>query len=551
MLNEMLVSLLQAWIDLYLVNYKMWGAICGVSLMLMAFLRNTDYWAYFAVPALLSFTISVPLFILLPEMTLALSGRAVSFPTNHLYWLIGGIFMPLMVFVLFSNVGSRRQGRTDIRSVTETLPGGLQQDYDPTRYFNSGKGMFLGLNASKKPIYIPIADWRKSHCQVLGTTGCGKGVVAGVLLAQAVQQGEAAIVIDPKADEFLPWVMASAAKEADVPFIYLDFLGKRAQWNPFLGKDAQEIEELLTAGLSMGDSGSDADFYRVEDRRVARKFATFCSQRSAPIQQQFVEFFAANSGLIDVAKKFYADLEELVSSPVVQASEGLDLSAMLQVGAVIYVRGSTRNPRILKLQKIFLLACMQAIEVRNRETARHVVMFLDEFKYVLSRPAIEALGAIRDKRAHVVVAHQSLGDLKDCGDDLTPEAVIGGVVENCAIKIAYKVRDPATADWLSRLSGTMLYTEESKSFTCTGHMGGEKVAQRTLRQAERPLVDINQLLALPNRTAVCYGVGRARFIYTSPIKINKDANQIDVGGEELSQINPDPQSLAGSLLNVD
>ncbi|MDP1776222.1 MAG: TraM recognition domain-containing protein, partial [Moraxellaceae bacterium] len=137
------------------------------------------------------------------------------------------------------------------------------------------------------------------------------------------------------------------------------------------------------------------------------------------------------------------------------------------------------------------------------------------------------------------------------GDDLTPEAVIGGVVENCAIKIAYKVRDPATADWLSRLSGTMLYTEESKSFTCTGHMGGEKVAQRTLRQAERPLVDINQLLALPNRTAVCYGVGRARFIYTSPIKINKDANQIDVGGEELSQINPDPQSLAGSLLNVD
>lgn len=551
MLNEILVELLRTWFDFYMANYRWWGALCGYSLLAMAILRNTRYWQYFIWLALLPLLISVPLLLWLPEMSYALAGKAMRLPVEHIYWLAAGIFGLPLSFVFLPDLGSKLGGRTDIRTVARSLPGGLQQAYDPSRFFDDRKGVFLGLNDAKRPVYIPVHEWQKSHVQIMGTTGCGKGVVAGVLLTQAIRMGEAAVVLDPKSDEFLPWVLAKAASDAGVPFIALDFLGKQAQWSPFLGKSVQEIEELLTAGLGMGDTGSDADFYRVEDRRVARQFALFCSQRSAPIQQQFTNFYTAHPELIEAAKKLYADLEELVSSPVVQTADGLDLHAMLQIGAVIYVRGSTRNPRVLKLQKIFLLACMQAIESRDRDTARHTVLFLDEFKYSLSRPAIEALGAIRDKRAHVMVAHQSLGDLKDSSADLTPEAVIGGVVENCAIKIAYQVRDPVTADWLSRMSGTMVFTDESKSFISAGHLGGEKRAHRTLRQAERPFVDVNQLLMLPNRTAVCFGVGRARLIYTSPVQIDKASIQIDSNEDDPARTSPGPQSLAGSLLDVD
>lgn len=543
-------DVLSLWMSIYFMDYKLWGFICGTSLLAMAIMRNTRLWQYFILPAVLSLLIAVPLLVWLPEMSYAVTGNAVKLPVEHLFWLMAGIFGPPLFFVFLPDVGSKLGGRTDIRTVARSLPGDLQQTYDPSRFFDDLKGVFLGLNEAKKPIYIPIREWQKSHVQVMGTTGCGKGVVAGVLLTQAILQGEAAIVIDPKSDEFLPWVLAKAAKDAGVAFVNLDFLGKRAQWSPFAGKNAQEIEELLTAGLNIVDTGSDADFYRVEDRRVARKFALFCSQRSMPIQQQFMEFYSANPELIESAKKLYADLEELVSSSVVQTAAGVDLHSMLQAGAVIYVRGSTRNPRVLKLQKIFLLACMQTIESRDRDEARHVVLFLDEFKYSLSRPAIEALGAIRDKRAHVVIAHQSLGDLKDCSADLSPEAVVGGVVENCAIKIAYQVRDPATADWLSRMSGTMLFNDESKSALPIEHLGGEKRGARTLRKAERPFVDVNQLLMLPSRTAVCFGIGRARFIYTSPVQIDKSTIQIGSSGDESVQVSPTHQSLAGSLLDV-
>lgn len=565
MLTETLFGLLKAWVHLFLLGQHAWGIVCGFSLLAVWLLRQSRLWVVFIWPAFISAAIALPLLIALPDMTQALTGQRANMPSALRYWFIGGLAAPSLFVLLLSRYGGQfwswlsssltksfgrqRAGRTDVRTVADVLPGALQHAYDPEKYFHPKKGVFLGLDEFKRPIYLPASEWRSSHAQVVGTTGSGKGVAAGVLLFQAVQQGEAVVIIDPKSDEFLPFVMASAARKADVPFVYVDLMGQRAQWNPFFAKSEHEIEELLTAGLGMGDTGSDADVYRVEDRRVARRFAAFCSQHQGPVHRQFADFFANNHDLVESARKFYADLEELVFTPCVKASTGVDLPALLQAGAVIYVRGSTRNPRILKLQKILLLAFMQAIEVRERASARHVVCFLDEFKYVLSRPAIEALGAIRDKRAHVIVAHQTLGDLEDCGRDLTAQAVIGAVVENCAIKLAYKARDPDTAMWLSRLSGTILVDDETR--TIERNLGlTEKQSQRTLRQAERPLVDINQLLMLPKRTAVLFGVGHARFIHTSPIQVDPAAYPIEAFGEDVQSLTDD-QSLAGSLLDVD
>ena len=551
MINDLLISGLKLWSDLYSFEYRLWGLVSGLSLLAMAYLMNTRYWVYCLAPALFPFVVVVPLFIWLPDMTMAVIGRQITLPIEHLFWFSGGVLIPPVAYVLFGQPASKRLGRTDIRNVADSLPGELAEAYDPRKYFNSQKGVFLGLSATGKPTYISTTEWRKSHCQVMGTTGAGKGVIAGVLLTQSALAGEAVVVIDPKNDEYLPLVLASAAKTAGVPFISIDLHGKQAQWHPFYGKDEHAIDELLTAGLGMADTGSDADYYRVEDRSVARKFANFASKKSLPVQQLFTDFYLANPELIDSAKKLYADLEELFSSPVVQAAKGLDISSLLEQGAIIYVRGSTRNPRLIKLQKIFLLTCMQAIEIRNRDTAKSVILFLDEFKYVISKSAIEALGTIRDKRAHVMVAHQSLSDLKDVGSGLSPDAVIGGVVENCAFKISYQVRDPDTADWLSRLSGTVLYTDESRSFVKAGHLGGERVAQRTLRQAEKPFVDVNQLFSLPNRAAVCFGIGSAKFIYTSPMQVDKDPDQTGQSTKEATPTCSEPQTLAGRLVDVD
>lgn len=566
-MTSILIDVLMRWIELHYLGYRFWGIVCGVSLLMIWVLRQSRLWGIFGWLAFLSGSIPGGLLLWLPTMTEYLGGQRISLPIEHRWWFLGGLFAPFGVVVLvtrygghawsaFTHVltkpfGSQRDIRTDIRSVSESLPGALKEAYDPERFFDVSKGIFVGLDERKRPVYIETALWRKSHAQIMGTTGSGKGVAAGVLLSQAVHQGEAVIVVDPKSDEFLPHVLARAAKAAGVPFVFLDFQSGLAQWNPFLGKSEQQVEELLAAGLEMADKGDSADYHRLKDRNVARRFAAFCAGKSVSLRESVTEFYSRYPDLISVADKFYNDMDELAATPCVQAEAGVDLSAMISAGAVVYLRGSTRNPRILKLQKIFLLSCMQFIESRERETARHVAIFLDEFKYVLSRAALEALGAIRDKRAHVLVAHQSLGDLKACEGDLTPEAVIG-VVENCGIKLAYQVRDPDTAEWLSRLSGTILVDDETRTVERNLGLTEVQSSQRMLRQAERPLVDTNQLLMLPERCAVLFGAGGpAKFVFTSPVSVNKEAERIEPTGEPVRAKDAGPVFVAEGLLDVD
>ena len=75
--------------------------------------------------------------------------------------------------------------------------------------------------------------------------------------------------------------MSNAAKKAGVPYIYVDLLAHSPQWNPIQGKSMREIEELFSAGFSLGEKGTDADFYRLDDRRAARALAVAQGTRSS------------------------------------------------------------------------------------------------------------------------------------------------------------------------------------------------------------------------------------------------------------------------------
>lgn len=442
-----------------------------------------------------------------------------------------------------------------------------QSEYKAEQYFNAKKGIFFGLNEQKNPIYITWQQWRKSHAAVIGTSGCGKGVAAGVLLSQAVASGESVVVVDPKNDEWLPHVMHKAAQDAGVPFVYIDLLAEVPQWNPLQHKNATEIEELLSAGFSLGGKGTDADFYRLDDRRAARIYANYANRQDISLIETLQLLIQHQPDIAEAGKKFVSDLEEIGLVVAVNTRAGIELGGLIKQGAVIFVRGSMRNPRILKLQRIFVLSMMQHIEVRprqlaNGQPARHVCIFLDEFKYLISRPTLEALGAIRDKGAHVMIAHQSLGDLRDTPADLDPESVVASVNENCAIKMAYQVKDPDTALWLARMSGTILVDDEIRQVKTNAGLTETRDGERTLRQAERSLIDTNMLHALPERCAVLFGAGLAQFFFTSPIQVTKNniattpvtiakTQQVNDDFEVKSTVSNMTLTTAQSLLDVD
>ncbi|UJW92708.1 type IV secretory system conjugative DNA transfer family protein [Vibrio parahaemolyticus] len=93
---------------------------------------------------------------------------------------------------------------------------------------------------------------------------------------------------------------------------------------------------------------------------------------------------------------------------------------------------------------------------------RPIAIFLDELKYHISKPSDGRLGAARDKGVHMLLAHQSIADLKDCPADLNGDAVVGAVVENTKLNwcIAYKIptppngclKCPAPSWWMTKLA---------------------------------------------------------------------------------------------------
>ncbi|MBL1319692.1 MAG: type IV secretory system conjugative DNA transfer family protein [Methylophaga sp.] len=541
-----LLSFLEYYIDLGFYHwvttvFSFWwifGIIGGWFFILSVFTKNKNRGlaTLFFVIAVLTIIAQPILYIFLPEWSQALWQKTYALPIKHLYaYASGFVISGISAFFFYRKAASwfdgvkdkfhkttslKRDTNTDIRNLEDILPK-QRAAYKVEKYFKQNQ-MFIGKSANKEPIFIPRDKWLSSHIDLVGTTGSGKGVAAGVMLTQAALLGEAVIVIDPKEDEYLPHVLGQAANDAQVPFYHIDLTGESGQWNPILNKSPMQIEEVLGAAFGLSEKGTDADFYRLNDRKAARLFSTTKTESNS-FPEQAVQFFSENNEALENAPKFKDDLEEVASLPVVNINGGLDLDKAIKDGAVIYVRGSMRNPRILKLQRMFVLAVIQSCESRNREGARHVCIFLDEFKYLISRPTLEALGAIRDKHAHVILAHQSLGDLKDCPNDINPDSVVSSINENCSIKLTYKVNDPDTADWLARMSGKIQVDQESRRFDTNTALTELKTSERTLRQAERCLIDTNMLQSLPSGCAVLFGNGLADFVFTSPISVTKQS----------------------------
>jgi hypothetical protein len=212
-------------------------------------------------------------------------------------------------------------------------------------------------------------------------------------------------------------------------------------------------------------------------------------------------------------QKFLADLEELAGLPAIRTAAGHDLKQLLSENAVVYVIGSIRNIQTMRVQKMLLLRMLQIIEQRDRtKKLRHIAMMLDELKYLLSPAALQALGTVRDKSCHIMLAHQSNGDLEDCGG-LDPNAVKGSVLVNTGLKLIYRATDPETLKWASELSGSIVVKQQS------AHMqqGMFHAAEGQFRETERPWITPNEILAMPKLCGMFFGVGLARRIHVDTL----------------------------------
>lgn len=414
-----------------------------------------------------------------------------------------------------------RELRTDVRTVKSLLPETLH--YDPLDYIDLNRGIFTGMDRENEPMYLPLKDWQKQHADIIGTTGAGKGVATGILLYQSILAGEGVFVMDPKDDEWAPHLYRKACEDAGKPFALIDLRKQQYQLNLIEDITPDELEELFVAGFSLAEKGQESDFYRIDDRKAARIAAQFVSDNpSATIRDIYNGDYV--QGVAEKIKAFFGKIEELALLNAINSPEGFSLKHIFDEGGCCYVIGSMRNSKIITVQRMLLVRLYQLAEKRDRVTdvPRPIAIYLSELKYHLSRPALEGLGAARDKGVHIIMDHQSIADLKDCPADLKGDAVVGAVVENAKFKLVYRVMDPDTAEWVARMSGTILVDDELRKAK-TDNMLTETIdSERTIRQAERFFIDSNMILNLPDFVSFIFttkALPSASLI--SPIKVRK------------------------------
>lgn len=439
-----------------------------------------------------------------------------------------------------------RNKKTDVRQIEQHVPKKVL-DFDPLKFMDKTKGVFLGLDEHKKPTFIEFGGGTSApHVQVIGTTGAGKGVSLGVMASQFLERGEAVFFCDPKNDEWATHVMYAAAKRTGKPYYYINLNRPNPeQFNLFEGATSDEAFEMFQAGFSLTEKGDASDFYGIADRREAGIVAKIMTEKNLTI----AEAYEHQADLIEEsgAEKFYGKLREMAETHSINAkSGGISLEKVIEEGGCVYIVGSMRNDLIKTAQRILLVRLIQLAEKRDRMSGkelRKICIVLDEVKYHLSRPALEGLGAARDKGVHLVLAHQSLGDLKDCSKDLNPDAVVDAVVENCRIKICYKVQSKDTAEWLAAMSGTILVDDESRNVEKNLALSETVDNKRTIRQAERYFIDENMILNLPPSVSVLYGSGLPKFVSIRPLKVAKDAQAIAINQAIGASIQTPAQSI--------
>ncbi|WGO82267.1 type IV secretory system conjugative DNA transfer family protein [Arsenophonus apicola] len=387
-----------------------------------------------------------------------------------------------------------RNTRTDVREVKEMLP--ISVSYDPLTFIDLEKGIFIGLDKSNCPQYISIKEFQSQHADIIGTTGSGKGVSASVLIYQAILLGEAVFVEDPKNDEWAPHVLKAACEKAGKRFVLINLNDLSHQLDLLADISHEQLEELFNAGFSLAKKGEGADFYRIADRRAARNTAGIF-EKGMTLQDLFNSDFV--SSLQEDVPAFYGELEEIALVNSINAKKGFSLKTIFDEGGCCYIIGSMRNQKIISAQRMILTRLIQIAETRDRINSkpRPVTIFLDELKYHLSRPALEGLGAARDKGVHIIMAHQSIKDLYDCPADLDGEAVAGSVIENCKFMLVYRLRDPDTAEWVAKMTGSILVDDEIRKVKTDMTLTEKIDTDRTIRQAERYYIDCNMLLNLP------------------------------------------------------
>lgn len=405
----------------------------------------------------------------------------------------------------------RKGSKTDIRNMERELP--TIANYNPMKYINIKRGIFVGLDESIQPIYLKVEDWVKRHFLIVGATRSGKGVAMQSLGIQSLMLGETLVVLDPKGDKFMPSIFKQQCDKQNLNYTYIDLTKDTAQINLIGDIRARDLKNCLVESFSQREMGSESDVYRKNEQEFLENLANFIvsenqeatNNNNGNIQKQSLAELCKKYDInrySDNYKSSVSDLNKLANVTAINANSNT-LQELIDKGGCIYIVGDLLDETMKKIQRFIFCRIVQiARNHSNNNNEQEITVFADELVAHISRFVAESYTVSLGWGLKIISAIQDLKLLRGAPADLDPEFLKGAVFGNSQNKLFYRADDIQTADFLSDMTGKIIVEEEQKLVT-RNNLHAERLDRQTrLVQSERNYFDRNMILNLKQFEAV-------------------------------------------------
>jgi hypothetical protein len=397
--------------------------------------------------------------------------------------------------------------------------------------------LLLGVNnADGSPVIVPRKVFEE-HAHILGDSGSGKTSMGiALILNQLVRQPDCSIVvIDLKGDDTALFRGTQLdAKKVDKRFRWFTNELDRSTFgfNPLLQKYFQRLShyqktDVVTAalGLKYGTDYGRGFFSDANADLLHRAFQQFPGITSFQRLAQVLPSVTIPGEIRKAASHLQSIVNRLASTEALNVSESGNHSTQVQDAAIDFA-DVYRNPQVVymhlpsslgsassaEIARVALYSLLGSARLTPEPERKQVFVFIDEFQRLVAGNLEMILQTARSMRIGLILANQSMLDLKREGVDLTP-----AVRTNTRYKQVFAASNVDEMQEMIITSGESLIHAQSMGFDAGGagvFLGGLLKVNRS--ETVSPRLRANDVLLAtdaPNQSIVQIrrGLGYAQF----------------------------------------